>query len=87
MIWADVGKLAWLNTDSDQFYIDMALRSKDSRYDGKRPRIRVRAAPTWYLYACPFMATQSCMMTSLFVVSWAPGSYEALRGYKAVAGI
>ena len=37
----DIGSLAWLNTDSDQFYIDMALKSRDSRFDGKRPRIRV----------------------------------------------
>lgn len=39
-----IGAGAWLTTDSDQFYIDMALRSADSRYDGKRPRLRVRAA-------------------------------------------
>ncbi len=39
-----VGAAAWLTTDSDQFYIDMALRSYDSRYDGKRPRLRVSCA-------------------------------------------
>ena len=43
VIWIDVGTLAWLSTDSDEFYVDMALESRDSRYDGNRPRIRVRA--------------------------------------------
>ena len=42
VIWVDVGSLAWLNTDSSQFYIDMTLRSRDLRFDGKHPRIRVR---------------------------------------------
>ena len=41
VVWADVGSMAWQNTDSSQFYIDLALRSRDPRYDGKRPRIRV----------------------------------------------
>ncbi|CAK0782475.1 hypothetical protein CVIRNUC_005706 [Coccomyxa viridis] len=42
VIWIDVGTLAWLSTDSDEFYVDMALESRDSRYDGNRPRIRVK---------------------------------------------
>ena len=43
VIWIDVGSLAWLSTDSDEFYVEMALESRDPRYDGNRPRIRVRA--------------------------------------------
>ena len=43
VIWVNVGSLAWLNTDSTQFYIDMTLRSRDLRFDGKHPRIRVRS--------------------------------------------
>lgn len=43
VVWVSVGDAAWLTTDSDQFFIDLALRSAaDSRYDGKRPRLRVR---------------------------------------------
>ena len=51
VIWVDVGSLAWLNTDSTQFYIDMTLRSRDLRFDGKHPRIRVR----------PFLPLAGCM--------------------------
>ena len=43
VIWIDIGTLAWLSTDSDEFYVDMALESRDPRFDGNRPRIRVRA--------------------------------------------
>lgn len=50
VIWIDVGALAWLSTDSNEFYIDMALKSRDSRYDGKRPRIRVTAGPIWHIH-------------------------------------
>ena len=50
VIWIDVGTLAWLSTDSDEFYVDMALESRDSRYDGNRPRIRVRASFIWPIY-------------------------------------
>ena len=50
VIWIDVGSLAWLSTDSDEFYVDMALESRDPRYDGNCPRIRVRASSIWQTY-------------------------------------
>ena len=46
VVWVSVGASAWLSTKSDQIYVDMALRSADERYDGKRPRLRVRLIPS-----------------------------------------
>lgn len=43
VLWLDPGAGIWSCVDSDNFYINLALRSADdARYDGKRPRLRVR---------------------------------------------
>ena len=43
MFWLDAGASAWSMTDSNDFYIDLTLRSaEDPRFDGQRPRLRVR---------------------------------------------
>lgn len=50
VLWVSVGASAWLSTKSDQFYVNMALRSSDDRYDGKRPRLRVRHVLTPFFH-------------------------------------
>ena len=44
VLWLDTGYSAWATTDSSDFYVDLALRSTDARFDGKRPRLQVRPA-------------------------------------------
>lgn len=54
VLWLDAGQYVWTTTDSDQFFINLALRSTDLRYDGKRPRIRVRLAFK-HSFSVPFL--------------------------------
>lgn len=43
VLWLDPSAGVWSCADSDDFYVNLALRSADdARYDGKRPRLRVR---------------------------------------------
>ncbi|BDA45353.1 probable extracellular serine proteinase at N-terminal half [Coccomyxa sp. Obi] len=91
VLWVSVGASAWLTTKSDQFYVDMALRSADDRYDGKRPRLRVidkKGDTLEYpkvVHALPFWDSANTYFFNDDYTVNCPGEYIDQGGGKDVA--